>query len=76
VPHWVASADLKAGLLRAARITRAGIERQWRVAIRADRDVPQCVSDLIHFLPQVAPGRILSRMGSSGRSTELTRTRR
>jgi LysR family transcriptional regulator for metE and metH len=55
VPRWAAAAQVDGGLLRAARITPAGLEREWRAAIRADREVPRAVSDLIQLLPRSTP---------------------
>jgi len=56
LPRWSAETYLAAGLVHAVRITRTGLQRDWRVAIRAAPDVPRHLSDFVRLVTRSRPG--------------------
>ena len=56
LPRWSAETYLAAGLVHAVRITRNGLQRDWRVAIRAANDVPRHLSDFVRLVTRSRAG--------------------
>jgi len=50
MPRWAARTYLSAGMLRAVRITRAGLRRDWWAAIRQAPAPPRHLKDLVEIL--------------------------
>jgi LysR family transcriptional regulator for metE and metH len=56
LPRWSAKTYLTAGLVRAVRITRGGLLRDWRVAIRSAAGLPGYVDDFVRLVTRMGAG--------------------
>jgi LysR family transcriptional regulator for metE and metH len=55
LPRWSAATYLAAGLVRAVRITRAGLQRDWQAAVRGGPGTPAHVREFVALLAQQSP---------------------
>ena len=55
LPRWSAATYLAAGLVRSVRITAAGLQRDWRAAVRSGPSVPAHLRDFVTLLGRRAP---------------------
>lgn len=56
--RWAIEPAIRSGAVRALRITRRGLARQWSVATLKDRPEPSWQADFVALLRDQAPGRI------------------
>ncbi len=56
VPRWAARTYLSAGLVRSIRITRNGLNRDWRAAARRAPKTPAYLGDFIEIIGRTFPG--------------------
>jgi LysR family transcriptional regulator for metE and metH len=64
--HWAAAPYVERGQIRAVRVTRRGVRREWHLAVRANAARTPAVRHLVEALK--SPGVFRVRTGAAGRA--------